>query len=162
MSAKAQPSVIRKSGGAALLAAAFLGVSACASSYGANQVSPRAVRTVSTIRQGVVLSVREVQIRPEDSQLGAFTGAALGGVGGSAIGGGRRANAAGAIAGAVLGGIIGNEVGKGLNTQRGFAYVVEFDSGEVREIIQGDDLLIQPGTAVNVTFRADGATVTPA
>ena len=104
------------------------------------------------MRSGVVTTYREVQIKPEQSWLGAATGAVLGGLAGSELGGGDKAQTAGAVGGAVLGGVAGNEAGKALNTRRGYAYTVRFDNGQVAEIIQGGDIFIQPGTRVNVTY----------
>ncbi len=134
----------------------------CAGSYGATQRSPGGVGYASTVREGIVTSVQEVTIRPDNSILGAATGAVLGGLAGSELGGGDKANTAGGIAGAVLGGVAGNEAGKALNTRPGYAYVIKFASGEVKEIVQGADIYIAPGTPVNVTFGTDKVTVTPA
>ncbi|MEO0982886.1 MAG: glycine zipper 2TM domain-containing protein [Pseudomonadota bacterium] len=147
---------------AGAIGAMGLTTAGCATSYGANDVSPSAVRTVSTIRPGVVTSVRQVQIRGEDNGVGTAGGAIIGGLAGSEIGGGQKANAAGGIAGAIIGGLIGNQIGRAANSGTGYAYVIRFEDGDMREIIQGTDILIQPGTPVHVAFRADGATVTPA
>ncbi|MEL6322743.1 MAG: glycine zipper 2TM domain-containing protein [Pseudomonadota bacterium] len=146
---------------AAALGSLMLMTAGCATTYGANEVSPNAVRTAATVRPGVVLSVREVTIRPENSAVGAGAGAILGGLLGSQVGGRDTTQAIGAVGGAVLGGLAGNAAGRAAGTARGFAYVVEFENGEAREIVQGADVLIAPGTPVNVTFRADGAIVTP-
>ena len=35
-------------------------------------------------------------------------------------------------------------------------------AGEIKEIVQGADIFIQPGTRVNVTFGADKVSVAPA
>lgn len=147
---------------AGALLAMTLAVTGCAGNYGAGQSSPSGVGVAATIREGVVTSVSEVQIRPDNSVIGAATGAVLGGLAGSELGGGDKAQTAGAIGGAVLGGVAGNEAGKAVNTRRGYAYVVRFNSGEVKEIIQGADVYIAPGTPVNVIFREDGVRVTPA
>lgn len=139
-----------------------LAVTGCAGSYGAGQTSPSSVGVAATIREGVVTGVRDVQIRPDNSVIGAGVGAVLGGLAGSELGGGDKAQTAGAIGGAVLGGLAGNEAGKALNTRQGYAYTVRFNSGEIKEIIQGADVYIAPGTPVNVAFREDGVRVTPA
>lgn len=152
-------------------AAAFsviaLALGGCASNYGGNTVSPNAVGVASTVRPGIVTAVREVQITPEQSVLGMVVGGALGGLAGSELGGGDKAQTAGGIAGAVIGGVAGNEAGKRLNTRKGYAYMIEMTdprTGQpvVREIIQGNDILIQPGTPVNVTFGSDRVRVAPA
>ncbi|MEQ8557878.1 MAG: glycine zipper 2TM domain-containing protein [Henriciella sp.] len=147
---------------AGAFAALTLALAGCASGYGANTVSSSSVGYASTVREGTVTSVREVVIRPDNSVIGVATGAILGGLAGSELGGGDKAQTAGAVGGAVLGGIAGNEVGKGVNTKRGFAYTVRFNDGNVKEIVQGNDIYIQPGTRVNVTFREDRVTVAPA
>ena len=146
---------------AGVFAAFTMVLAGCAGGYGANEVSTSSVREAATIRTGVVTSVREVVITKDNSILGAATGAVLGGLAGSEIGGGDKAQTAGGVAGAVLGGIAGNEAGKALGKRNGFAYVVRFDSGEVKEIVQGADIYIAPGTPVNVVFRTDGVVVTP-
>lgn len=147
---------------AGAFAALTLALAGCASGYGANTVSSSSVGYASTVREGTVTAAREVVIRPDQSVIGVATGAVLGGLAGSELGGGDKAQTAGAIGGAVLGGIAGNEAGKGLNTRRGFAYTVRFDDGNVKEIVQGNDIYIQPGTRVSVTFREDRVTVAPA
>lgn len=148
-----------------LAAGAFLALSmalaGCANSHGTNSASTGAVGQAATVYTGVVTSVREVTIRPDKSIIGAATGAVLGGIAGSEIGGGDKAETAGAVGGAVLGGVVGNEAGKSLGTQRGYAYIVEFDKGDVKEIIQGGDILIQPGTPVNIIAGADGWKLVP-
>ncbi len=147
---------------AGAFAAMTLALAGCAGGYGANDVSSTGVREAATVRSGTVTAVREVRIRPDNSILGAATGAVLGGLAGSELGGGDKAQTAGGVAGAVLGGVAGNEAGKALNTRQGYAYTVRFDSGEVKEIVQGADVYIAPGNPVNVTFRTDGVIVTPA
>ncbi len=147
---------------AGAFAAMTLALAGCAGSYGANEVSSTGVREAATVRTGTVTAVREVRIRPDNSIIGAATGAVLGGLAGSELGGGDKAQTAGGIAGAVLGGMAGNQAGKAINTRAGLAYTVRFDSGEVKEIVQGADIYITPGTPVNVTFRSDGVIVTPA
>lgn len=147
---------------AASAGALALVLSGCASSYGGNTVSASGVGYASTVRPGLVEAVREVTITKEQSILGSVTGAVLGGLAGSELGGGDKAQTAGAIGGAVLGGIAGNEAGKALGKSKGFAYMVRFDDGTVKEIIQGADILIQPGTRVNVTFGQDRVRVAPA
>ncbi|MFN7056449.1 glycine zipper 2TM domain-containing protein [Hyphomonas sp.] len=146
---------------AGALAALTLMLAGCANSYGPGTASPGAVGQASTVYTGVVTSVREVTIRSDNSIIGTAAGAVLGGIAGSELGGGSKANTAGAIGGAVIGGIAGNEAGKAVGTRRGFAYIIRFDNGEVREIVQGADIYIQPGTPVNAIAGADGWRVVP-
>lgn len=146
---------------AGVFAALTMTLAGCAGSYGAGSVSPASVGQSTTIRAGTITAVREVTIRPDNSIVGAATGAVLGGLAGSQIGSGDAAETAGAVGGAVLGGIAGNEAGKALNTRPGYAYTVRLDSGEIREIIQGADIYMEPGTLVDVVYREDGVRVLP-
>lgn len=138
-----------------------LAVTGCANSYGTSTTSSASVGQASTVYAGTVTSVREVTIRPDRSIIGTATGAVLGGLAGSELGGGDKAQTAGAIGGAVVGGIAGNEAGKSLGTQRGFAYIVRFETGDVKEIVQGADVYIAPGTPVDIIAGADGWKLIP-
>ncbi|MEZ5947533.1 MAG: glycine zipper 2TM domain-containing protein [Hyphomonas sp.] len=139
-----------------------LALAGCTTNSGVGTASTRSVGQASTVYQGTVTSVREVTIRPDNSIIGAATGAVLGGLAGSELGGGDKAQTAGAIGGAVLGGMAGNEAGKAVGTKKGFAYIVRFSSGEVKEIIQGADVYIAPGTPVDIIAGADGWKLIPA
>ncbi|KCZ49684.1 MULTISPECIES: glycine zipper 2TM domain-containing protein [Hyphomonas] len=149
-----------------LAAGAFLALSlslaGCASTSGVGTASPGAVGQASTVYHGTVTSVREVTIKRDSSIIGTATGAVLGGLAGSELGGGDKAQTAGAIGGAVLGGIVGNEAGKAVGTSKAFAYIVRFSSGESKEIIQGADVYIAPGTPVDIIAGADGWKLIPA
>lgn len=146
---------------AGVFAALTLALAGCASTYGAGTVTPGSVGQASTIYTGYVQSVREVNIASNNSLIGTATGAVLGGLAGSELGGGNKAQTAGAIGGAVLGGMAGNQAGKAIGNKKGYAYTVRFDNGEVREIVQGADLYIQPGTPVNAIAGADGWKIVP-
>jgi outer membrane lipoprotein SlyB len=66
------------------------------------------------------------------------------------------------VAGAVAGGIVGNEAGKALNTKPGLAITVDFGNGDIKEIVQPADTMVQVGQVVNVAFRADGVFISAA
>ena len=141
------------------LCALTLSLGACATS--GNTRSPGSVGYASTVRPGIVQSVNGVTIRPDNSIIGAGVGAILGGLAGSELGGGDKAKTAGAIGGAVLGGVAGNEAGKALGTTNGYSYIVQFDGGEVKEIVLKGDNPIPAGTPVNVVFATDGVQIYP-
>lgn len=157
VSAKTAPSKLM----AGAFAAMTLAVTGCATSNSANTVSAGAVGYAMTVKPGTVTNVRAVTIKPDRSIIGTATGAVLGGLGGSEIGGGDKAQTAGAIGGAVLGGIVGNMIGVGVGTKQGTAVTVEFNDGNVKAFIQPADMDIRPGQRVNVEFREDGAYVVP-
>ena len=58
-----------------------------------------------------------------------------------------------------------NNVGRSgriyLGTKQGYAYIVRFSNGEVKEIIQGADVYIAPGTQVDIIAGADGWKLVP-
>ena len=147
---------------AGAFAALTLALAGCANSYGPGTASTASVGQASTVYHGRVMSVRQVTIKPERSLIGTATGAVLGGLAGSELGGGDKAQTAGAIGGAVIGGVAGNAAGKAVGTQQGYAYVVEFSTGDVKEIIQGADIYIAPGTPVSIIAGADGWKLVPA
>ena len=135
-------------------AALALALTGCASNYGAGTATPGAVGQASTVYTGTVTSVRAVTIQSDRSLIGTATGAELGG--------GDKAQTAGAIGGAVIGGIAGNAAGKAVGKQQGYAYIVRFSTGDVKEIIQGADVYIAPGTPVDIIAGADGWKLVPA
>ena len=108
------------------------------------------VRGEQTVRLGTVESVRDVTIDARDTGTGTLAGAAIGGVAGSTVGGGYRANAAGAIAGAVVGGLIGNAVEKSNNDRRGVEVTVRLEGGKLIAITQEKDEDFRVGDRVRI------------
>jgi outer membrane lipoprotein SlyB len=149
-----------------LAAGAFLALSlslaGCASTSGVGTATPGSIGQASSVYHGTVVSVREVTVKPKQSMIGTAAGAVLGGLAGSELGGGDKAQTAGAIGGAVIGGMAGNAAGKAVNTTKAFAYIVRFSSGESKEIMQGADVYIAPGTPVDIIAGADGWKLIPA
>ena len=66
----------------------------CANTYSATERTASGVGVTATIREGVVIGVQPVTIRPDRNYLGAATGAILGGIAGSNVGGGDDERAA--------------------------------------------------------------------
>ncbi len=108
------------------------------------------VRGEQSVRFGSVESVRDVVIDARDTGTGTLAGAAIGGVAGSTVGGGSRANAVGAIAGAVVGGIIGNAVEKNGNDRKGVEVTVRLESGNVIAVTQEKDEEFRVGDRVRI------------
>lgn len=148
---------------AGIFAAMTLAVTGCASTNSGTVVSSSAAGYQATVREATVVAVREVTIRPDRSIIGTATGAVLGGIAGSELGQGDKAEVAGAIGGAVLGGIAGNFIGQRAGTQQGQAITVDFGGEDgLRAYIQPLDYQYAPGQPVYVEFRQDGAYVVPA
>ena len=115
------------------------------------------VRGEQTVRMGTVESVRDVVIDARNTGTGTLAGAAIGGVAGSTVGGGSRANAAGAIAGAVVGGLIGNAVEKSGNDRKGVEVTVRLEDGRLIAITQEKDEDFRTGDRVRI-LSGQGAT----
>ena len=108
------------------------------------------VRGEQSVRLGTVESVRDVVIDARDTGTGTLAGAAIGGVAGSTVGGGYRANAAGAIAGALVGGIIGSAVEKNSNDRRGVEVTIRLEGGRLIAITQEKDEEFRAGDRVRI------------
>jgi outer membrane lipoprotein SlyB len=115
------------------------------------------VRGEQSVRLGTVESVRDVTIDARNPETGALVGAALGGVAGSTVGGGNRANAAGAIVGAVLGGIAGASIEKNANDRKGVEVTVRLEGGKMIAITQEKDEEFRVGDRVRI-LSGQGAT----
>ena len=108
------------------------------------------VRGEQSVRTGTVENVRDVTIDARDTGTGTLAGAAIGGVAGSTVGGGSRANTVGAIAGAVVGGLIGNAVEKSGNDRRGVEVTVRLESGALIAVTQEKDEEFRAGDRVRI------------
>ncbi len=135
---------------------AALAVGGCASSMSGGAYSRSQARQAQEVQLGTVESVRNVQIEGTKTPIGTLTGAALGGIAGSMIGQGTRANTAGAIGGAVLGGMAGSAVEEGVTRQQGIEVTVRLDNGRMVAITQGADQSFAPGERVKVITAPDG------
>ena len=143
----------------AVLATALAG---CASGLGANSYDPSQIGRVARVDEGTVVAARPITIEGSNSasKVGTLAGAALGGLAGSELGGGRKANTAGAIGGAVLGGLAGNAIGKSAGAQPGFAYTIRLPSGELVSVAQAGEFALPAGTPVLIEY-GDRARVIP-
>lgn len=115
------------------------------------------VRGEQSVRLGTVESVRDVVIDARDSGTGTLAGAALGGVAGSTVGRGDKANTAGAIAGAIVGGVIGSSIEKSANDRKGIEVTVRLEGGKLIAVTQEKDEDFRVGDKVRILAGA-GAT----
>jgi outer membrane lipoprotein SlyB len=133
-------------------------VAGCAQpGLGGGNYSRGQVRGEQSVRLGTVEGVRDVLIDGRDTGTGTLAGAAVGGIAGSTVGGGRRANAAGAIAGAVVGGIVGNAIEKGSSDRQGVEVTIRLEGGQVIAITQEKDEDFRVGDRVRI-LSGQGAT----
>ncbi len=127
----------------------------CATHTSPQTFNQSEVGRMQTVEMGTVYALREVTIQNDSRGVARITGALLGGIAGSTIGGGNRANAAGAVAGAAAGGALGNAAATG--TRPGIEITVDLDSGLTVAVAQDGNInQFRVGDRVRVT--SDGAT----
>jgi outer membrane lipoprotein SlyB len=133
----------------ALLSAALLAGCASPGLGGGNYTRGQA-RGEMNVRLGTVETVRDVVIDAREAGTGTLTGAALGGIAGSTLGRGSKAEAAGAIAGAVIGGIVGSGIEKNANDRKGVEVTVKLEGGKLVAITQEKDEEFKVGDRVRI------------
>lgn len=113
------------------------------------------------VRYGTVVSVRSVVIQNDRSSgVGTLGGAALGGVAGSTIGGG-RGQILTSIGGAILGGLAGNAVENQMGKTQGLEITVRLDNGETRVVAQAADIPLASGQRVQLISGGGPTRVVP-
>ncbi len=133
------------------------GLGGCASGLGAGDYSRGQARQAMEVRDGVVVSVRDVQIEGTNTGIGTIGGAVVGGVAGSELGGGRGSIVGGAL-GAVLGGVGGHAIEQNVTKQMGWQITVRLSRGgqiAVTQAAKGQPFY--PGERVQV-LSGGGAT----
>lgn len=130
----------------ALLSAGALG--ACAPNISANTVTAAQTGQAQRTTPAQVVSARYVQVEGTRSGIGAAAGAAAGGIGGSYIGGSTRTNVLGALGGGLAGGIVGGLAEQAVTQQQGIEYVLRTNDGRTITLVQGADVVFQPGARV--------------
>lgn len=117
---------------------------------------------VSYVQDGTVLSVRPVRIDGSQSGIGGFSGAVIGGIAGSNVGGPRTGGIVG-IVGAIAGGVIGNAVERGATAENGVELLIQMKNGDRRSIVQANSAeAFAPGEPVVMVTTGGRARVTRA
>lgn len=138
----------------ALMAATVL-AGACSTHTTPSTFNRSEVGRAQTVEWGTIQSIRDVQIQNDSRGVATVTGAAIGGIAGSTIGGGRRANAVGAIAGAAAGGAAGNALSR--SARNGVEITVQLENGRTVAVAQdGSSADYRVGDRVRVS--SDGVT----
>ena len=135
-----------------LAMSAFVGaslLSGCASDS-AMVYSQDQMRQAQTVQLGTIVSVHNVKMQGSNNGLLTLGGAALGGLAGSNLGRGDKANAAGAIAGALVGGFASNAAQKSVGTKDALEITVKLDTGRMISIVQDADVQLVAGQRVRV------------
>ena len=138
----------------------LLPLGACTPKPNATTFSQGEANTVMSVQFGTVIALRQVDIAPGQTRLGAIAGAALGGIGGSQIGNSVAANVAGGVAGAVAGGAVGSAL-QGSARTTGVEFTLRLDSGETVAVVQpGSVNDYRVGDRVRLVGSAENARVT--
>ena len=146
------------------LTAAIATLSACATSS-PDVVSRHDAQRMSTVLDGVILSVRPVTVDGSQSGAGAVAGGVVGAIAGGSVGGRRESGIAGVL-GAVAGSVVGNVIERNATKEDAFEIMVQLRGGERRSIVQakgseslnpGDQvILVTTGGKVRVTRAPAG------
>ena len=102
-------------------------------------------------KKGVILSVREVEIKGTESGVGAAAGATAGGLAGSTLGGNTATRALGALGGAVVGGLVGHATENLITGGTASEFIIQPDKGEPYAIVQVNDQELKAGERVLIT-----------
>jgi outer membrane lipoprotein SlyB len=141
--------------------AAVAALAGCATSS-PDVISRHEAQRMSTVVDATVLTIRPVTVDGSQSGIGATTGAVVGGIAGSGVGGNRESAVVGML-GAVIGGVIGNAVERNATREEAYEILVQLRSGERRSIVQArgnEDL--RPGDDVILVTTAGKVRVTRA
>ena len=133
-----------------LLVLVSLSLLACASSRSGDVYSRDDTRKIQTVRMGVVESVRTVKIEGTQSNLGAATGAVIGGVAGSTVGNGRAETTIATVLGAVVGGIAGSAAEEFATRKDGVELTIKLDNGTLVSVVQEATEQFSPGQRVRL------------
>lgn len=143
-------SIISRKTVALILLATIVSMAGCAGRSSSGSVySPGQAQREQTVRMGVVESVREVTIEPQQTGVGAATGGIVGGIAGANVGGG-RGSIIGTVLGAVAGGLAGQAAEGAFARKPGLEITVKLDNGELRAITQEADQTFRPGERVRL------------
>ena len=144
-----------------LIALAVASLAAC-STTSPDVIQRGDAQRMSQVQDATVLSVRSVVVEGDQSGAGGATGAVIGGVAGSSVGGRREAVVVGVI-GAVAGAVIGNTVERFSTREEAFEILVQLRNGERRSIVQAKGTeTLSPGEAVMLVTTGGKTRVTRA
>ena len=141
--------------GTALLA--VVAVAGCSPDLSPNTYNAAAVQQANKTDQGVVVGVRQVDVRVAGA-TGAVVGGAAGGIAGSQVGTGAT-SAFGALGGSVIGGLLGMGVERASGDTTAYEYVVRKTNKELVSVTQKGDPPMAIGQRVLVIAGAQARIV---
>ena len=150
-----------------IIAASVLAALAGCTTTSPDVINRNDAQRMSTVQDGVILSLRPVVVEGSQSGIGAAAGGVVGGMAGGSVGG-RRDSVVGGVVGAVVGGVVGNAVERFGTREEAVEILIQLKNGERRSVVQakagetlnpGDSvILVSTGGKVRVT---KAPTVTP-
>jgi outer membrane lipoprotein SlyB len=99
-------------------------------------------------KKGVILSLRDVEIKGTETGAGAAGGAIAGGVAGSSIGGDSAIGVLGAFGGAILGWIVGHSAEDAITSGKATEFIIQPDKGEPYAVVQVNDEELKVGERI--------------
>jgi outer membrane lipoprotein SlyB len=151
-----------------IIAASVLAALAACTTTSPDVINRNDAQRLSTVQDGVILSLRPVVVEGSQSGIGSVAGGVVGGMAGGSVGG-RRDSVVGGVVGAVVGGVVGNAVERFGTREEAVEILIQLKNGERRSVVQakagetlnpGDSvILVSTGGKVRVT---KAPTVTPA
>ena len=131
-----------------LISLCLVGVLAACSTTSPDVISRKDAQRLSDVRDGTVLSVRDVTVDGSQSGGGALTGAAVGGIAGSQVGGDTTGAIVGVLAG-VAGAVAGNAIERNMTKEDAVEILVQLSNGDRRAIVQAKGSeVFKPGEAI--------------
>jgi outer membrane lipoprotein SlyB len=128
---------------------ALLALGGCTPDFSPNTYNATAVQQANKVEQGVVVGVREVDVKVSGN-TGAAAGAAAGGIAGSQLPGSNATSALGAVGGGLLGGLLGSGVERATGDTKAFEYIVRKPNNELVSVTQVDTTPLALGQRVLV------------
>lgn len=121
----------------------------CSPDFSPNTYSAAAVQQANKVEQGVVVGVRQVDVKVAGTN-GAVAGGAAGSIAGSQLPGSSATQALGAVGGGLLGGFIGTGVERAAGDTKAYEYIVRKPNGDLVSVTQVDTTPMALGQRVLV------------
>lgn len=141
---------LTRAGQLALIAGTVaLALGGCSPDFSPNTYNAAAVQQANKVEQGVVVGVRDVDVKVSGN-TGAAAGAATGGIVGSQLPGSSVTSAIGAVGGGLLGGLLGSGVERASGDTKAYEYIVRKPNNELVSVTQTDKTPLALGQRVLV------------
>lgn len=127
-------------------------LAACTNLQGQNVYEGNEIGKASDIEFGKIVSVKQIEVKGENSGVGGIAGATAGGAAGAQVGNG-GGSIAGLIAGAIIGGVAGSMAEQAMKDRVGLLYVITKENGKTVSIAQNiakDDVPLKVGQRVMI------------